>query len=216
MKKFQIGIDGFTLKWIAIAAMITDHVGALFYPQNIVFRIIGRVAFPIFCFLLVEGAMYTRNIRKYELRLLVFALISEVPFDMAFYGGLTLEHQNVFFTLCIGLLMIEVMKYKGIVVYKVLAVFGAILLAEELSVDYGAGGILIILCFYLLYRQPFWKQAAFAGMNYFYFGPGVQSYAVLASIPMLLYNGRQGRSMKYFFYIFYPLHLLILYLIRTL
>lgn len=213
MKKFRFGINGFTLKWIAIITMIIDHVGAVLYPQYIILRIIGRISFPIFCFLLVEGVMHTRNIRKYERRLLLFALLSEIPFDLTFYGGITLEHQNVFFTLLIGVLMLEIMERQRDSMYSFLAIFGAIFLTEMLATDYKAGGICIILCFYYLYQKSFAKQLAFIGMNYLYYGTGVQSYAALAAIPMLLYNGERGPKMKYFFYLFYPLHLLILYLI---
>lgn len=213
MNRAQKGISGFTLKWIAIVSMVIDHTGAILYPEYPIFRIIGRLAFPIFCFLLVEGAMHTSNIHKYEGRLLLFALISELSFDYAFYGGVTLAHQNVFFTLLIGLIMLEVLKFGNSRIYSLLAVIAAILLAEEMSVDYGAGGILLILCFYLFYERRVLKQVVFIAMNLLYFGMGIQAYAGFAAIPMLLYRGERGRSMKYFFYLFYPLHLLILYLI---
>ncbi len=213
MEESRIGISGFTLKWIAIITMIIDHVGAVLYPQYLILRIIGRIAFPIFCFLLVEGAVHTHNIRRYEGRLLGFALISELPFDLVFYGGVSLEHQNVFFTLLIGLFMLDIMERKKNTIYPFLALLGAIFLAERLSVDYGAGGVLFILCFYLLYERRVLRQIAFIGMNVSYFGMGVQAYAGLAVIPMLLYNGKRGRRMKYLFYVIYPLHLLILYLI---
>lgn len=213
MEESRIGISGFTLKWIAIITMIIDHVGAVLYPQYLILRIIGRIAFPIFCFLLVEGAVHTHNIRRYEGRLLGFALISELPFDLVFYGGVSLEHQNVFFTLLIGLFMLDIMERKKNTIYPFLALLGAIFLAEKLSVDYGAGGVLFILCFYLLYERRVLRQIAFIGMNVSYFGMGVQAYAGLAVIPMLLYNGKRGRRMKYLFYVIYPLHLLILYLI---
>lgn len=216
MKKLRYGINGFTLKWIAIITMLIDHIGAILYPQYLVLRMIGRIAFPIFCFLLVEGALHTHNIHRYEGRLLLFALISELPFDYAFYGGVNIEHQNVFFTLFFGLLMLEVLKSERNVLYSVLATIGAILLAEMMATDYGAGGILIILCFYLLRNRQVEKQVAFVAMNSLYYGWGVQTYAGLAAIPMLLYQGEQGPKMKYFFYLFYPAHLLILYLITIL
>ena len=111
----RIGINGFTLKWIAIVSMLIDHMGAILFPQYIEMRIVGRLAFPIYCFLLAEGAVHTSNIRRYEIRLLAFACLSDIPFDLAFFGGVTLEHQNVFFTLLLGVLVIEqFQKHEGI------------------------------------------------------------------------------------------------------
>lgn len=198
----RIGINGFTLKWIAIVSMLIDHMGAILFPQYIEMRIVGRLAFPIYCFLLAEGAVHTSNIRRYEIRLLAFACLSDIPFDLAFFGGVTLEHQNVFFTLLLGVLVIEqFQKHEGKWLYGAVAFVLASVLAECLHTDYGAKGVLFILCFFLLRR--------FVLAN-----GGVQVYAGFAALPLLLYNGRRGPKMKYFFYIFYPMHLVILYLIH--
>ena len=102
MTQQKFGVSGSALKCIAMASMLTDHIGYVLFPQYLILRMIGRLAFPIYCFLLVEGAMHTGNIRKYEIRLLAFALISELPFDYAFYGGIRWESQNVFLTLLFG------------------------------------------------------------------------------------------------------------------
>ncbi|MCI9530740.1 MAG: hypothetical protein HFH38_03145 [Lachnospiraceae bacterium] len=210
----RFGINGFTLKWIAIISMLIDHTGAVLFPQYIQLRIVGRLAFPIFCFLLAEGAAHTGNIRRYETRLLVFACLSEVPFDLVFWGGLTLEHQNVFFTLFLGVLVIEQFQGHKEKWYGITAFLLACLLAEYMGTDYGAKGVLFILCFYLLGQYMVVKHAVFASANYLLAKGGVQVYAGLAVLPMLLYNGRRGPRMKYFFYIFYPAHLLILYFIK--
>lgn len=207
------GINGFTLKCIAMACMVIDHTGAVLFPQYLILRIIGRLAFPIYCFLLVEGAMHTSDIRKYELRLLGFAVISEIPFDLAFRGGIRFDHQNVFFTLFLGVVAIDLAKQCKNKLIAVLIFILAIVLAEFLCTDYGGNGIVFIFCYYLLYERKVVKQVMFAFENILLYGMGVQMYASLAAIPMLLYNGRKGPSLKYFFYAFYPLHLLILYLI---
>lgn len=205
----RIGINGFTLKWIAIVSMLIDHMGAILFPQYIEMRIVGRLAFPIYCFLLAEGAVHTSNIRRYEIRLLAFACLSDIPFDLAFFGGVTLEHQNVFFTLLLGVLVIEqFQKHEGKWLYGAVAFVLASVLAECLHTDYGAKGVLFILCFFLL------RRFVFAAMNYWLANGGVQVYAGFAALPLLLYNGRRGPKMKYFFYIFYPVHLVILYLIH--
>lgn len=207
------GLNGFTLKCIAMASMLIDHMGAVLFPQYLILRMVGRLAFPIYCFLLVEGVMHTRDIRKYELRLLGFALISEIPFDLAFRGGVNWEHQNVFFTLFLGVVAIDLAeRYKN----KIILVFSfasMILLAEFMNTDYGGKGIVFILCYYLLYERKATKQLLFLLENFLLYGRGVQMYASLAVVPMLLYNGRKGPSIKYFFYVFYPLHLVILHLI---
>lgn len=101
-----MGLNSFQLKCIAVITMIIDHTGAVLFPDNMTLRYIGRIAFPIFCFLLVEGFFHTRDVRKYMLRLGMFAVISEIPYDLAFRDTvIEFEHQNVFFTLFIGVVM---------------------------------------------------------------------------------------------------------------
>lgn len=207
------GINGFTLKCIAMLCMLIDHTGAVLFPQYIILRIIGRLAFPIYCFLLVEGAMHTRDIRKYELRLFLFAVISEIPFDLAFFRQIHWSHQNVFFTLFLGVVAIDLAKQckNKIMIFFIAAV--AVILAQLLHTDYGGSGIVFILCYYLMHEWKIFRHLMFAAENILLYGIGIQSYASLAAVPMMLYNGKKGPSLKYFFYAFYPLHLLILYLI---
>ena len=211
-------LDGTVLKLIACLSMFIDHLGAVCFSGMMGFRIIGRLAFPIYCFLLVEGAVHTRNMKKYILRMGIFALISEVPFDLAFYHRLVYTgHQNVFFTLGLGLLAIWFLEHPieqldiPDVLYKLLVIIAAGLIAEFFNTDYGFTGIAVICIFYYLRGQPQLKypiaailQAAMGG---------VEVYAVLALIPILLYNGQRGRQtkvMQYGFYIFYPAHLLLI------
>ena len=214
MKEQGFGVSGFTLKCIAMACMLVDHTGAVLFPQYIQLRMIGRLSFPIYCFLLVEGAVHTKNILRYEIRLLAFALLSELPFDLAFYTRPDFRHQNVFFTLFLGLLVVgQYQKQReklnsGLTFAVAVACMAA---AELLNTDYGAAGIIFILLFYALYERTVLKQAAFVGMNFLLYGFSVQIYAGFAALPMLLYNGKRGPSMKYFFYLFYPLHLLGIY-----
>ncbi|MCI9173687.1 MAG: hypothetical protein HFH49_01910 [Lachnospiraceae bacterium] len=213
MAERKFGLSGFALKWIAMISMLIDHTGAVLFPQYIQMRIIGRLAFPIYCFLLVEGAVHTSDIRRYEIRLLLFALASELPFDLAFYTRADFRHQNVFFTLFLGLVVVEQYQKRRQKLSSFLIFIAAMALAEILHTDYGAAGIVFILLFYLLYQYKTGKQAVFAAANFLMYGTSVQAYAGLAAFPMLFYNGTRGPSMKYFFYVFYPLHLLILWLI---
>lgn len=213
MSEKAFGINGFTLKCIAMICMLIDHTGAVLFPQYLELRMVGRLAFPIYCFLLVEGAMHTTDIRKYERRLFLFALISEVPFDLAFYGGTSWVHQNVFFTLFFGVLAIDLAQRIKNKLSVIIIFFLIIIAAELLHTDYSGAGIVFILCYYLLYEKKILKQLMFVLENYFLYQVGVQLYASFAALPMLLYNGKKGPSMKYLFYVFYPGHLLILYLI---
>ncbi len=216
-------IDGRTLKIIALVTMLIDHTGAALFPQLSWMRLVGRMAFPIYCFLLVEGAFYTRNIRRYLVQMFVFAAISEVPFDLALMNGRLpyMKHQNVFFTLAIGVLMIwicrtirERMTEPAATVLAILVFCGACILAEVLEVDYHAKGILMIGAFYFFRQQPYMKYFAVV-MILFYMG-GKEPAAALTLLLIDMYNGKRGSqptALKYAFYVIYPLHLTILYLI---
>lgn len=209
----KFGLNGFVLKWIAMLTMLVDHMGAVLFPHLVLFRIIGRLAFPIYCFLLVEGAVYTSNWRKYLGRLLAFALISEIPFDLAFRGRIfDWSSQNVFFTLALGLGAVALVKKWG---YGFQSWAGAFLLAmaaEFLQTDYGGGGVILILIFYLMREHPLAKALCFGAEIIFVYG-GLECYALFSIFPILCYNGKKGPGgLKYLFYVFYPAHLLLLYL----
>ncbi|NLZ80196.1 MAG: hypothetical protein GX913_00085 [Clostridiales bacterium] len=196
--------------------MAIDHTGAILFPSYTFLRIIGRLAFPIYTFLLVEGFFHTRDIKKYTIRLGVFALISEIPFDLAFYKiPFYLGHQNIFFTLLLGMLALMLIKklknnFIGFFAFLIIAV-----VAELLHTDYGAFGILLIGIFYGFRKKDILKTVFVTVANIFLAG-GAQAFASLSMIPILFYNGKKGPSLKYVFYGFYPIHLLILYIIYSL
>lgn len=222
---------GKTLKWIAILSMLIDHATvALLEPRLAmegyerigrvdVFtlyqlgRSLGRWAFPIFCFLLVEGFFHTRSRTKMVRNLCIFALISEIPFDLlfsqtSFFPG----YQNIFFTLLLGYLGLWVMYQENWKVYY--KILGLLVLAGAtyfIRSDYGLNGYLAILIYGVIYPLKRIYRVP-ATMAAFYFEGW---WAMTAFIPIYLYNGKRGnlRLGKYFFYIFYPAHLLILYLI---
>ncbi|MEI5995203.1 TraX family protein [Candidatus Enterococcus mansonii] len=233
-------VSGSQLKWLAIVAMLLDHSAKIIYfqtpatsavpyvtePNEILlfiqsifplFITIGRLAFPIFCFLLVEGFLHTSNTIKYGFRLAIFALISEIPYDLAFSQKLfDFEQQNVFFTLFIGLLVImgleklTIFSVKNLLLAIMMISFG-ILFAESLHTDYGGWvGVLLIVALYLLRHFPISKclVGALIVLQNSFFGP-------VAFVPIYFYNGKRGRQWKYFFYCFYPLHLLILVAIQN-
>ena len=215
--------------------------GALYWTYTIM-RMIGRVAFPIFCFLLVEGFLHTHDVKKYAMRLGLFALISEIPFDLM-YGGTWFYpvHQNVIWTFILGLLGIHIMetvrKKKKTPVFVLTAILVTIaggLLGTLTMVDYYGIGVLTVFIFYFFRGRKWWcllgQIAALYWVNVELLGGLMypvrlfgmefelcqQGLALLALVPIWLYRGRQGyhsKPFQYFCYAFYPVHMLILVLI---
>lgn len=215
-------LNSINLKLIALITMIIDHTGAIFFGDQIIYRIIGRISFPIYCFLLVEGFFHTKSREKYAARLFIFALISEVPFDYAFFGSLNNNHQNIFFTLFIGLLGIwfaEEFKEKTPLI-SILGFLSAAALASLFNTDYTILGILYILTFYFAHSMPAGLMQLYillgvAGSTYL-LSSSIQMYALLALVPISLYNGMPGaknKVLQYAFYAAYPIHLTLLYLL---
>lgn len=221
------------LKLLAMITMLIDHFGAafLFFYMNIgdnrlkyrelynVIRSIGRISFPIFIFLLVEGLYHTKNIQKYLLRLALFSLISEIPFDLAFRRQIfDWQYQNVFFTLLIGLAAIALMQYKNKFfknipflnyLVNILIAAAAMLLAKVLKTDYSWAGVLAILTAYWLRSSDL--QMWFVCLVLFFFSSDLELYALFC-IPFIAhYNGKKGHLPKWMPYLFYPIHLLILW-----
>lgn len=221
MEEKKYGLSSAALKYIAMTTMFIDHLGAGIIELNIklltkyhnidrIFRMIGRLAFPIFCFLLVEGFLHTKNVKKYISRLVLFAFISEVPFDLAFYNKyIEFSHQNVMFTLALSVLMLYYLdKYKlenGKKLITILAFSGIALL---IRCDYSAFGILLVALMYIYHQDKVTQTRVCAIMLIW------EITAVLALVPIKFYNGKLGRNIKYFTYIFYPLHLFIIFLVR--
>ena len=191
---------------------------------DMVLRLIGRLGFPIFCFLLIEGFMYTRNVWKYAFRLLLFAFISELPFDLAFSGFLFANHyQNVFFTLFLGLCALIAIKFiedkfaenwiiKYLLIIPATVVF--MLIAYFLKTDYAYMGVLTIVVMYLLRNSKILEMTA--GCVILTIMSLTEITAFFTIIPVSKYNGERGLNMKYVFYAFYPMHLLVLYCIAYL
>ena len=230
------GLSGSALKIIAIISMFIDHIACVFIENNLgnqkflnatpitvqqwtiidgILREIGRLAFPLFCFTIVQGAIFTSNKKKYVLRLFLFSILSEIPFDLAFFNTpFYLNYQNVFFTMALGLCAIYGIQYwKDNKWMRWLAVIAAAVVAELLHTDYGAGGVIIITLFYAFRFEE--KAKVLLGSFFEIFVMGIwEAGAVFAFIPMHFYNGKRGFGMKYFFYIFYPAHLVLLWMIN--
>ena len=238
MRKERNGLNARTLQWIALALMFIDHwgyiLGKLIHPDVFFYaHRIGRLAFPIFAFQIAQGCIHTSNWKKYALRLFVFGLISEIPFNMMHTGVNFVDprYQNVMFTLLLGLLVLRLFlwarqKNWG---YKLLAlaVFtGAYLAADWLRLDYGGIGVAVVvmfglsgtfkyktaiqtLCLFLLCYAHVLKSGSFAAPT--------QLLAVFAMVPIAMYNGKQGaknKLLQYGAYWFYPAHIGIMVVIR--
>ena len=209
------GLSAFDLKCIAVVTMLIDHIGAIFFPEHLWLRYVGRFSFPIYCFLIAEGYIHTRDVKKYMVRLFAVALLSEIPFDLLWYGKPFFPgHQNVFFTLLLGLACI-----CGFDHFRALGQRALVLAATGLLTvfvvrpDYSFGGVLMIVAFYVFRTNMLGRFLSVGAVNILLFG-GVQCAGVLALAPIQLYRGRKGPSAKYFFYAVYPVHLLLLYFIR--
>ena len=239
MKKLK-GISGTGLIIIASLSMLIDHIGAVFFPGLIFMRLIGRTAFPIYAFLIAQGGRYTSNKGRYAVRLLIFAALSELPFDYAFYGKPGLMSQNVFFTLLIGLLVIWafeafVGRYYFLAVVSLIAGY---LAADYIKCDYGGWGVMLIWMLWRFGAKREGAAAVITAMLLIMVLPGVLdavgktslrlwSYRLLqlggiaSLIPLWFYNGTRGAQSwppmirRWAFYAFYPLHLAVLAVVNT-
>ena len=235
------GLTSNMLRTVAVIFMLSDHIWATYMSFGNWMTYLGRMAFPIFAFQIAEGFVHTSNFKKYALRLLGFAIITEIPFNL-FYSSRWFNpyHQNVLFTLLLGLLAISVIdkaKKNGTAKSIALSVLWLVLicLASVIGfVDYGFLGMITVVTFYLLRDFPFAWLAQLVAMvliNIVFFEGQVfsvefigktfeipfQGFAVFSLIPIWLYGGKKGKSskfMQYGFYAFYPVHMLILYLIK--
>lgn len=229
--EWRNGMTAFWLRVIAIVTMLTDHVGAVFFPgfaisflgsEWEIFRIIGRIAFPIFAYQIAEGAGHTSNWKKYALRLLLFGVISEIPFDLALYGSITLQKQNVYVTLLLGLLAIRLDMYfvkkdiwfgrmKGLLFTGV-----CMAIAWGIRCDYSFFGVIMIYWFYLTRTEPIMMGLGNAIIECTM--GGLQPFGLFALIPIGFYNHEKGyekKWIKWLGYAFYPAHLIVIAGIRA-
>ena len=246
-------LSAFILKLFAIVTMAMDHTGAVLFPGNEELRIIGRLAFPIFCFLISEGFVHTKSVQKYLMRLGIFAVVSEIPFNLAFHRKLICDGCNVFVTLFLGLLALYlydlIMKWEEVpkAVSSIAALIPVVLscvTAQMIGSDYERYGVMLIFIFYIfrdnrtcaiiafflcteiryglssVSTERFdsaysWLKLFEDGDVTWYISSSIQQYCILSAIPIALYNGKKGEySFKWAFYVFYPAHLILLWLIK--
>lgn len=243
-QKSKFDISSFTLHIFAMVCMLCDHLWAMLFPAEEWLTCIGRIAYPVFAFMIVEGYTHTHNLRRYILRIFLWACLSEIPFNIM-YGGSAFYpyHQNVLWTFLLSLVLIILIekckeRFKPIPATLLsvgIAAVGAILGYAAMT-DYYGVGVLTVLLFYF-FRGQNWKSrlVQVVGMyilnvellgGYCYafqiFGHDVelvqQGLALLSLLPIRLYKGRQGvhnKVFQYTCYAFYPVHMVILILIRN-
>lgn len=241
--KIQLETTSMSLHIMAMLCMLCDHLWGTIVPGNDWLTCVGRLAFPIFAFLIVEGYFHTSNLKKYVGRLFLFAVLSEIPFNLMMGSSIFYPvHQNVLWTFLIAIGLVHLNESAGKRENRVLKILVGILsvmlgyaLGFVFMVDYYAAGVLTVLVFYFFRGRKWWHFFAqllllgyinielLSGYMYevdlfghtWYFVR--QSLALLALIPIWLYRGKQGLSnkgLRYLYYGFYPVHLLVLGLIQ--
>ena len=208
-------LSGSALKLVAMAAMVIDHVALIFFCNNPehsttyeLMRTIGRIPYPVFAFLVVEGYLHTHDFGRYAKRLLYFAIVSEIPWQLINHDG----SHNVLFTLLAGLFvlyMIEHWHTTNINISLFAIITGVLLI--YIHTDYDWRGLLLILIFYLFKKDPLFQTVFGILVMSFYGFTG----ALLAFMVINAYNGHrgfiQGDLGKHLVYLFYPCHLLLLW-----
>ncbi|MFV0528800.1 MAG: TraX family protein [Lachnospiraceae bacterium] len=231
--KINENLDTNLLKIIAIISMVIDHVHKAFFPENQIMAVLGRISFPLIAYCVVVGCLYTRNIKRYMLRLGIFAVITQSLFLGAYVitrltaqsSGMDADflNLNILFTLLLGVIAIYALSdlRKRWFLLPLLVLFEWLV-----GVDYGLYGIGLIVLFYLMRERPRWLSACTIALwmlawglgDYFYIGPlglDLQAFALL-SLPLIyIHTNLRPRLNKYFFYIFYPAHFMILALLRV-
>lgn len=218
-------LDGTMLKLIAMICMVFDHVGDNFFPDQVWMRAIGRISMPLFAFCISEGFAHTRDKSRYLKRMAIFALVSEVPFDLVTSGvPLEFSHQNIMVTFAwaiLGLICFERItrdnpsKGRLALGYVLLIVF--VLASIFLGLDYNMVAVGLIFVLYLLRdRSPVVSNTAAAAFYVMLRNKGVYWFGLVGFALMFLYNGKRGAGLKWLFYVFYPGHLLLIWLVRTL
>lgn len=220
----EFKLSNTALKYFAAFFMVLDHSALIFLSTTstgyLVLRVLGRLSAPIFFWALSEGAFYTKNIKKMLLTLLLGGVIFHLvyTFFVEGYSGinnLIFGYKNIFFTLFLGLFGLALMKYGQGKYLKWLGILSIPLLAFVFNVDYGPYGILMIYLFYLLRGKKLELLIGLTILNLVFLALGqIVSYQLVSILALGLiyfYDGTRGQGNKYFFYIFYPVHFIILY-----
>lgn len=214
------GLNANQIKLLACALMLVDHIGYLLLPQLLVLRIIGRLCFPLFAYMIANGYRHSSNRWRYLLRLAIFAVLFQPIYAFCMQTSMW----NIFATLFLGLLAILVYDYsrsKNLLWLGAFAIVGICAFAWWLQTDYHAYGILLILTAYLFFDRQYLLSLSWLGINFLVLLPFVPisdlQIISLFALPILFqYNGQRGKGKRWFFYLFYCVHIPLLYLIGQL
>lgn len=219
-------MTSFGLKLLAMFSMIFDHIGLMFMQNNDLlyscFRIIGRLAFPIFAFQLAVGYSHSKNKEKHIIRMLVFAVLSQLPYLLYVQSAIPgIGHiLNIGFTFSLALLGMYIIDNVDDLTYKILVLMGIFILGCILPVDYGIIGVILCISFYIFRNHKYLNliSASFIVVVKVLIEQDLMKYAMIyALLPIYLYNGKKGldnKFAKYLFYVFYPAHLLLFAVIK--
>ncbi|TVX94063.1 TraX family protein [Paenibacillus agilis] len=200
------------IQLIAYCSMMIDHLGIVLFPSNSLFRIIGRLALPLFAYGIAVGFSRTSNVTKYGVRLLIVGIISQVPYTLLFGS----KEFNVCFTLLFGLIIIKIIKSKVILFLKIIYTLGLCIICEALAFEYGLYGIALTV-FFSVFKQ--WTTLLIANSIlvfiylYFYESTAVQYYSLLAIPCIMVFEKKSFHLPKIIRYAFYPSHILVLLII---
>jgi len=219
-------VNAFLIKLVALLTMLIDHTGLYLIPDLLVLRIVGRLSFPLFAWLIANGAKHTKDINKYLARLFIFGIISQVPFLLA-RNQIGISHGlNIMFTLFLGLLSIKTVSSKLGTYKKYLLVITIALIAHFTNVSYGLVGVFSVLGFYIYYKNKkmmiLFQSFLYIAVHYLLIAVGetqldsvtIMQLLALSALPLILfYNGESGPKLKYLFYVIYPLQFVVFYLL---
>lgn len=232
-------MTSFSLKIVALITMFLDHISYPLFGGYSYLNLAGRIAFPIFAFQISEGVIHTKNIKKYMSRLGIFAIISQIPYQLFHFKFINPNDisLNVFFTLFLGLISICIYDYiKNVFSNKknklhldkiigIILAFFVAYIAELLHTDYGFWGVIVVFMFYFFKENKLAMIISFItlciikyGYRLIVYGFNIPTFLLgiftaLSIIFISLYKGKQGKKIKYLLYFFYPIHLLLLYFI---
>ena len=204
-------MSSFMLKMLGILTMTIDHLGFIFFQENLVLRFIGRLSFPLFAFQLAVGYSHSKNKEKHILKMLLFALISQIPFMIFTNIVSSVFLLNIAFTFTIGLLAMYAFENIKQPVLKFLITVCVLIMGFIIPVDYGGYGVALCFVFYALQSHKFLSIASAGALTILKIVLEqnlTKTFILYSLIPIWFYNGKKGKDMKNFFYLFYPLHML--------